>query len=130
MLTVPIAVPARRADAARCPGAAGRWLSILEASFLVRLLRPYHANFGKRLIKSPKIYFLDTGLLCYLLRIQSPEDLRLHASRGPIFESFIISELLQPANALWTVNPVAHPLLKACGKPGVPAASGAITSGR
>jgi len=74
---------------------ASRWLSILEASFLVHLLRPYHANFGKRLIKSPKLYFLDTGLLCYLLRIQSPEDLRLHASRGPIFESFVISELIK-----------------------------------
>jgi uncharacterized protein len=74
---------------------AARWLSILEASFLVHLLRPYHANFGKRLIKSPKIYFLDTGLLCYLLRIQSAEDLRLHASRGPIFESFVISELIK-----------------------------------
>jgi predicted AAA+ superfamily ATPase len=74
---------------------AGRWISILEASFLVHLLRPYHANFGKRLIKSPKLYFLDTGLLCYLLRIQSPEDLRLHASRGPIFEGFVISELIK-----------------------------------
>ncbi len=74
---------------------AARWLSILESSFLVRLLRPYHANFGKRLIKSPKLYFLDTGLLCYLLRIQSPEDLRLHASRGSIFESFVLSELLK-----------------------------------
>ncbi len=74
---------------------AGRWLSILEASFLVLLLRPYHANFGKRLIKSPKLYFLDTGLLCYLLRIQSSDDLRLHASRGPIFESFVISELVK-----------------------------------
>lgn len=74
---------------------ASRWISILEASFLVHLLRPYHANFGKRLIKSPKLYFLDTGLLCYLLRIQSPEDLRLHASRGPIFESFVISELIK-----------------------------------
>jgi len=74
---------------------AGRWVSILEASFLVHLLRPYYANFGKRLIKSPKLYFLDTGLLCYLLRIQSPADLRLHASRGPIFESFVISELIK-----------------------------------
>ncbi len=74
---------------------AGRWISILEASFLVHLLRPYHANFGKRLIKSPKLYFLDTGLLCYLLRIQSPADLRLHASRGAIFESFVISELIK-----------------------------------
>jgi predicted AAA+ superfamily ATPase len=74
---------------------ARRWISILEASFLVFLLRPDHANFGKRLIKSPKLYFLDTGLLCYLLRIQSPEDLRQHGSRGPIFESFVISELLK-----------------------------------
>lgn len=74
---------------------ASRWLSILEASFLIHLLRPYHANFGKRLIKSPKLYFLDTGLLCYLLRIQSPEDLRLHAGRGAIFESFVIAELLK-----------------------------------
>ncbi|HET9211773.1 MAG TPA: ATP-binding protein [Thermoanaerobaculia bacterium] len=74
---------------------AGRWLSILESSFLVRLLRPYHANFGKRMIKSPKLYFLDTGLLCYLLRIQSPDDLRLHASRGSVFESFVISELVK-----------------------------------
>src|SRR5262249_19099055 len=56
---------------------------------------PYHANFGKRLIKSPKLYFLDTGLLCYLLRIQSPEDLFQHGSRGPVFESFVISELLK-----------------------------------
>lgn len=74
---------------------ARRWLSILEASFLVFLLRPYHANFGKRLIKSPKLYFLDTGLLCYLLRIQSPQDLRLHGSRGAIFESFVVSDLLK-----------------------------------
>ena len=74
---------------------ARRWISILEASFLVLLLRPYHANFGKRLIKSPKLYFLDTGLLCYLLRIQSPEDLRLHASRGSIFESFVVADLLK-----------------------------------
>ncbi len=74
---------------------ARRWISILEASFLVLLLRPHHANFGKRLIKSPKLYFLDTGLLCYLLRIRSPQDLRLHASRGAIFESFVVSELLK-----------------------------------
>lgn len=74
---------------------ARRWLSVLEASFLVTLLRPYHDNFGKRLIKSPKLYFLDTGLLCYLLRIRSPDDLRLHASRGAVFESYVVSELLK-----------------------------------
>jgi len=72
---------------------AKRWISILEASFLVLLLRPHHRNFSKRLIKSPKLYFLDPGLLCYLLRIRSPEDLRIHASRGAIFESYVVSEL-------------------------------------
>jgi hypothetical protein len=76
---------------------ARRWLSILEASFLVTLLRPHHANFGKRLIKSPKLYFLDTGLLCYLLRIRSPGDLRIHAGRGSVFESFVLAELMKNA---------------------------------
>jgi len=72
-----------------------RWLSILETSFIVYLLRPHHRNFSKRMIKSPKIHFLDTGLLCYLLRIKSPQDLRLHAGRGNIFESFVLSEFLK-----------------------------------
>jgi predicted AAA+ superfamily ATPase len=74
---------------------ARRWLSILEASFIVVLLRPHHQNFSKRMIKSPKLYFLDTGLLCYLLRIRSAEDLRIHAARGPVFEAWAISELLK-----------------------------------
>jgi len=69
------------------------WLSVLETSFLITLLRPHHANFNKRLIKSPKLYFLDTGLLCYLLKIRSPDELRTHAMRGAIFESFVLSEL-------------------------------------
>jgi predicted AAA+ superfamily ATPase len=71
----------------------GRWISILEASFLVFRLRPYFRNFSKRLIKSPKIYFVDTGLLCYLLGIRSSEELSLHPLRGQIFESFIIGLL-------------------------------------
>lgn len=74
---------------------ARRWLSILETSFLVMLLRPHHRNFRKRLVKSPKLYFLDTGLLCYLLRIRSKSDLQSHASRGPVFESFVVSELIK-----------------------------------
>ena len=72
---------------------ARRWLSVLEASFIVTLLRPHHRNFGKRLIKSPKLYFLDTGLLCYLLQIHSPEEILHRAERGAIFESLVISEL-------------------------------------
>jgi predicted AAA+ superfamily ATPase len=72
-----------------------RWLSVLEASFLIKLLRPHHRNFGKRLIKSPKLFFLDCGLLCSLLGITSPDDLRVHASRGAVFESFVLGELLK-----------------------------------
>lgn len=72
---------------------ARRWISILEASFIVTLLRPYHKNFGKRMIKSPKLYFLDTGLLCYLLNIQDSKDIYNYSQRGSIFESFVISEL-------------------------------------
>ena len=71
---------------------AKRWLSILEASFIIKLLRPYHGNFNKRLIKSPKLYFLDSGLLCYLLGIQQPKELLMHSARGAIFESWVIAE--------------------------------------
>ena len=69
------------------------WLSVLEASYVLFLLRPHYANFNKRLIKSPKLYFHDTGLLCWLLGIQTPEQLEMHPLRGPMFETFVISEL-------------------------------------
>lgn len=72
---------------------ARRWLSVLEASFIIALLRPHHRNFGKRIIKSPKLYFLDTGLLCYLLEIRSSKELLHRAERGAVFESFVVSEL-------------------------------------
>jgi len=76
---------------------ARRWLSVLQASFIVRLLEPHHRNFNKRIIKSPRLYFLDTGLLCTLLRIRTPGDLRRHAARGAIFECHVIAELLKRA---------------------------------
>lgn len=72
---------------------AKQWISVLQASFIVTLISPHHANFSKRMIKSPKLYFLDTGLLCYLLRIRDSEDLKTHAMRGAIFESFTVSEI-------------------------------------
>jgi predicted AAA+ superfamily ATPase len=74
---------------------AKRWISVLEASFIVTQLRPHYRNFGKRLIKSPKLYFLDTGLLCYLLQIHSPNELFHRAERGAVFESFVVSELFK-----------------------------------
>lgn len=72
---------------------ARRWLSILETSFVVLQLHSHYQNFRKRLVKSPKLYFIDTGLLCYLLRIRKPEELLLHSSRGAVFESYVISEI-------------------------------------
>ena len=74
---------------------ARQWLTVLQASHLVALLPPYHRNFGKRLVKTPKLYFLDTGLLCYLMRIASPDDLLHHAMRGAIFETWVVSETLK-----------------------------------
>lgn len=71
------------------------WIAILEASFIVFLLRPYHRNFNKRIVKQPKLYFYDTGLLCSLLDINSPEQLKTHYLRGSIFESFIIGEYIK-----------------------------------
>ncbi len=71
------------------------WLTVLEASYVVYLLPPFHQNFGKRLVKMPKLYFLDTGLLCHLLRIDSPLTLATHALRGAIFESWVVAETLK-----------------------------------
>jgi uncharacterized protein len=71
------------------------WLTVLEASYLVFLLRPHHRNFGKRLVKMPKLYFLDSGLLCHLLRIDSPLTLATHALRGAVFESWVVAETVK-----------------------------------
>ena len=69
------------------------WLSILETSFLVFRLPALHANIRKRLVKMPKLHFYDTGLVCWLLGIRSPEQLRSHPLRGPIFETWVVSEI-------------------------------------
>ncbi|OGT67268.1 MAG: AAA family ATPase [Gammaproteobacteria bacterium RIFCSPHIGHO2_12_FULL_45_9] len=71
------------------------WLSILEASFLIFLLRPHHKNFNKRLVKQPKLYFCDTGLAAYLLGIERPEQLLTHYAKGALFENFVVMELIK-----------------------------------
>lgn len=71
------------------------WLSILETSFIVFRLPPFHANLRKRLVKMPKLYFGDTGLACWLLGIREPQQLRSHPLRGPIFETWAVSEVLK-----------------------------------
>jgi predicted AAA+ superfamily ATPase len=72
---------------------AKKWLSILEASYILFLLQPYYNNFNKRLVKTPKLYFYDTGLACWLLKITSVEQLQEHYIRGGIIESMIVAEL-------------------------------------
>lgn len=74
---------------------ARNWLSILETSFIVHFLDPYYKNYNKRVIKSPKLYFYDTGLLCFLLNIKRNQLTPTHSMYGHIFECFVINELLK-----------------------------------
>lgn len=71
------------------------WLSLLEASYVVFLLQPWHKNFSKRIIKSPKLYFYDTGLACSLLRITSHQMIATHYLYGALFENLVISEIMK-----------------------------------
>lgn len=72
-----------------------QWLSILEASFLVFSLAPWSVNIGKRLVKSPKVYFYDVGLACWLLGIKTVEQLQHHPLRGALFENLVVLEVLK-----------------------------------
>ena len=72
-----------------------RWLSILQASNIIYLLQPFSLNINKRVIKTPKVYFTDTGLVCYLCRWLTPETLANGAMAGSIYETFIVSEILK-----------------------------------
>ena len=74
---------------------AREWLSVLEASYLVTRLPPYFQNFGKRLVKSPKLYFLDVGLMAWLLGIRDELSIATHAARGALFETWVVSELIK-----------------------------------
>ena len=74
---------------------ARRWLSVLQASYVVTVLSPHYVSFSRRLIKTPKLYFLDAGLACNLLGITAAEQLRTHPLRGAIFENLVITELLK-----------------------------------
>lgn len=70
-----------------------RWLSILEASYIIFLLPPYYDNFGKRLIKSPKVYFWDTGLVAYLTGIKSDELFEKGPMAGSLFENYVVADI-------------------------------------
>ena len=71
------------------------WLSVLQASYLVTLLPPYYENISKRLVKSPKLYFNDPGLACFLLDIESPRQIGRDKMRGAIFENYVVMEVIK-----------------------------------
>jgi len=82
-------------DAGISPNTAKSWLSILESSYILYRLQPYHRNFNKRLIKSPKLYFYDTGVACSLLGIREQEQVNLHYMKGSLFENLILNEFIK-----------------------------------
>lgn len=79
-------------------GTVKSWISILEASQIIYLMNPYHKNLGKRIVKSPKIYWLDTGMVCYLTGIQNEEQIRYGIMAGALFENLVISETIKFLN--------------------------------
>lgn len=83
------------ADSGITHNTARAWISILQAGYLVYLLAPHHRNFNKRIIKTPKLYFFDTGLVAWLLGIRSAEQIETHPLRGALFETLIITELIK-----------------------------------
>ena len=94
---------------------AREWLSVLEASYLVSRLPPYFQNYGKRLVKSPKLYFLDVGLMAWLLGIRDAVSLSTHAARGALFETWVVSEMIkqrfnagQPADLYFWRDSAGH----------------------
>jgi uncharacterized protein len=74
---------------------ANAWMNLLEASYVVKRIAPYYRNFGKRLVKAPKLYFLDTGLCAWLLGITSEHDMAMHYARGALFETWAVVEALK-----------------------------------
>jgi hypothetical protein len=83
------------ADCGITHNTARSWLSVLEASYVAIRLAPWHANIGKRLVKTPKLYFVDAGLLCALLGIRSATQVAEHPLRGAIFENWVVTEILK-----------------------------------
>ncbi|MEA2561853.1 MAG: uncharacterized protein QOH06_3357 [Acidobacteriota bacterium] len=83
------------ADAGVTHNTARSWLSVLEAGYVAWRLPPFHSNLSKRLVKTPKLHFIDSGLACYLLGIRSADQLRDHPLRGAIFETWVASEILK-----------------------------------
>ena len=82
-------------DAGISPGTASAWLSVLESSYILYRLQPFHRNFNKRLLKSPKLFFFDTGIACSLLGIREADQVQLHYLKGSLFENLVINEFIK-----------------------------------
>jgi predicted AAA+ superfamily ATPase len=93
-------------DAGISQPTAAAWMNLLEAGYIVKRVPPFHRNFGKRLVKTPKLYFLDTALAAWLLDIRSPEGLATHHARGALFETLVVSEALKWRAARGDPRPV------------------------
>ena len=72
-----------------------QWLGLLESSYIIYLLQPFHNSFNKRVLKTPKLYFYDTGVASFLLNIRNANDLKTHYSKGALYENFVINELMK-----------------------------------
>lgn len=72
-----------------------QWLGLLESSYIIYLLQPFHNSFNKRVLKTPKLYFYDTGIASFLLNIRNANDLKNHFSKGALYENFVINELMK-----------------------------------
>ena len=87
-------------DAGTSHTTAREWVSVLESSYLIFLLQPWHENFQKRIVKSPKLYFVDSGLASWLIGIRDPGQLSAHPLRGHIFETMVVADAIKRESAL------------------------------
>ena len=102
----PLNLSALAADCGVAVNTAKAWVSVLEASYVLYLLPPHHANYNKRLVKAPKLYFYDTGLACSLLGIREAPQVSTHYLRGGLFENLVLTEILKHYDAQGRVAPV------------------------
>lgn len=82
-------------DAGISPNTAKSWISVLESSYILYRLQPYYQNFNKRLVKSPKLYFYDTGVACSLLGVRDQDQVQFHYLKGSLFENLILNEFIK-----------------------------------
>ena len=102
----PLNLTSLASDCGVAVNTAKAWISVLEASYVVYLLPPHHQNFSKRLIKSPKLYFYDTGVACSLLGLRTAEQVETHYLWGSLFENLVVTEILKHYDGQGQVAPL------------------------